>query len=221
MAKKRDKKAKGRPRSQGRPSKGQAANAASGQTGAAGPDGGERKRRKPKSWGQTHGRDLKFLAIFLVLIGLYYVATQTSAMSTRFFPWYLELNTQLSAVLLNVMGHDDVTAKGQSLIGQFRMQIARGCDGVDPSALFVAAVLASPVAFRRKVPAVVIGVLLLLALNVIRIVTLYFTGLYLPSMFDIAHLDVWQAAFIILALLFWAVWAHWISRRSVQRPHAA
>lgn len=142
-------------------------------------------------------------------------------MKERFFPWYLRLNAQASGFLLNAMGYNEVSVKDQSLIGAFRMQIARGCDGVDPSALFIAAVLASPVAFRRKVPALLIGTGLLLVLNILRIVTLYFTGLYWPRYFDIAHLDVWQAAFIIMALLFWAAWAHWIAQqRQRQRPHA-
>ncbi|MGB0714311.1 MAG: hypothetical protein ACPGXK_00420, partial [Phycisphaerae bacterium] len=139
--------------------------------GDATPPSGEgkvrRRRRAPKSWSQTHGRDIKFLGIFLGLVGLYFAATTTSFMNDQFFPWYLRLNAEASGLLLNAMGYDDVSVRDQSLIGAFRMQIARGCDGMDPSALFIAAVLASPVAFRRKLPALLIGTGLLLVLNVL------------------------------------------------------
>jgi len=30
----------------------------------------------------------------------------------------------------------------------------------------------------------------------------------------LVHLDVWQAAFILLAILMWALWASWAVRRS-------
>jgi len=177
--------------------------------------------RPHPSWGATHGGDLRFLAIFFALIGLYYAATSTAIVKERFFPWYLHLNAQVSAMVLNGLGHGDVVAHDRVLgSGSFRMNIARGCDGVDPSALYIAAVLASPVAFRRKWPAVVIGTGLLLALNVVRIISLYFTGVYFKSMFEMMHLDVWQAGFIIMALMFWAIWAHRIGRSNARQTHA-
>ncbi|MFQ5461914.1 MAG: hypothetical protein ACE5E5_04715 [Phycisphaerae bacterium] len=183
-----------------------------------------RRRRGPRqraSWAATHGSDLKFLLIFFTLIGLYYAATSTSIVKERFFPWYLHLNAEVSAVVLNGLGHGDVVAHDRVLGSKsFRMNIARGCDGVDPSALYIAAVLASPVAFRRKWPAVVIGTGLLLTLNVVRIISLYFTGIYFKSLFEMMHLDVWQAGFIIMALMFWAIWAHRIGRSNARQAHA-
>ena len=88
-------------------------------------------------------------------------------------------------------------------------------------ALFVAAVLASPVVFWRKLPAVVVGVLLLLVLNIVRIVTLYLTGIYLKSVFDIMHLDVWQAMFIGMALMLWAVWARYLAHPRKRKQNVA
>ncbi|GAG21353.1 unnamed protein product [marine sediment metagenome] len=66
----------------------------------------------------------------------------------------------------------------------------------------------------------IIGCSLLLVLNLVRIVTLYLTGLYYRSLFDMMHLDVWQAAFIVLAILFWAGWASWVGRAPARQPDA-
>lgn len=179
---------------------------------------GEPPRR---SWLATHGRDLRFLFIFAVLIGLYYVLTTTAVARQDFFPWYLRLNAWASVRILNYIGYDDVSVRGQSMVSpQFSIQIERGCDAVEPSALFVVAVLASPVRFRRKIPAVVLGTVLLLIVNVIRIVTLYLTGLHFRRLFDTMHLDVWQAAFIFLAILLWAVWASRVVRTRARQPDA-
>lgn len=182
--------------------------------------GQPRPRRRKRTWLATHGRDLKFLGIFLGLICGYFIFTRTQIMKDDFFPWYLRLNARVSANVLNLLGHDDVSVNDQALgSAEFRMYIARGCDGVDPSALFIAAVLASPVALRRKLPAVFLGTIVLMGLNVVRIVTLYFTGLYFKRFFDLMHLDVWQAVFIILALALWAIWAYWIARQRHVHVH--
>jgi len=164
---------------------------------------------------------LRFLLIFAVLIGLYYVTTTFGFVKQGFFPRYLSLNAWASVVLLNAMGYDDVSLEGRSIQSpSFAIQIERGCDAVEPSALFIAAVLASPVLLRRKIPAVIIGSSLLLMLNLVRIITLYLTGLHFRSLFDTMHLDVWQAAFIVLAILFWAGWASWVGRTPARQPDA-
>lgn len=167
-----------------------------------------------RSWFATHGRDLRFLVIFAVLMGLYYVATTTQTMKERFFPWYLQFNTTASVWVLNAGGEDGVHANGTSLTStKGTISVARGCDAVEPTALFAAAVLASPVAFATKLPTVIAGALVLAVVNIIRIISLFLSAAYWRPAFDILHLDVWQAAFIFLSLLLWALWAAWVMKR--------
>ena len=80
--------------------------------------------------------------------------------------------------------------------------------------LFISAVLASPVAFLSKVPGLLIGFLFLMAMNLVRVISLFYIGIYFPSAFNTAHHDVWQAVFIILSILAWALWAIWAVRKT-------
>jgi len=100
----------------------------------------------------------------------------------------------------------------------FSLSIERGCDAIHPSALFVAAVLASPVALWTKLPGCLAGTFVLMALNLLRIVSLFYAKIYWPRAFDVLHVEVWQALFILLAVLLWAAWAAWALRRP--RPAA-
>ena len=169
----------------------------------------------------THGRDLRFLVIFAVLMGVYYAATTTATAKERFFPWYLTVNADASVVVLHAGGVDFVQRIGHALnSARGSINVERGCDAVEPTALFVSAVLASPVPWMSKLPAVVVGALVLAVLNVVRIVSLFLSAVYWRKAFDILHLDVWQAAFILLAILMWALWASWAVRRQVVRVHA-
>jgi len=150
----------------------------------------------------THGRDLRFLVIFAVLMGVYYAATTTAAVKERFFPWYLTLNADASVTVLHAVGIDYVQRTHHSLNSKRgSITVERGCDAVEPTALFVSAVLASPVGLMSKLPAIVLGTLLLAVVNVARIVSLFLSAVYWRKAFDILHLDVWQAAFILLAIL--------------------
>lgn len=181
-------------------------------------------RRPPKGWLATHGRDLRFLLIFGLLIAAYFLATTTAAVEKRFIPWYLERSAVVCGHVLNLFGDDDVAIKGnvmQSKSTRRSVSVERGCDALAPSALFVSAVLASPVALRSRLLAALGGTLLLLVINLVRIISLYLTRIHWPKAFDVMHLDVWQSLFIFFAILLWAVWATWERARARKKRDAA
>ncbi len=163
---------------------------------------------------KTHGRDLKFLAFFAILMTVYFGATTTSAVTDDFFPWYLELNAKASAGILHVFGYEDMHRDGHSLISpRGAITVARGCDAVEPTALFVSAVLASPIVLRSRLIAVGAGTVLLMLMNLFRIISLYLCAVHWKAAFDIMHLDVWQTLFIVFAIVLWGVWAAWVTKR--------
>ena len=162
----------------------------------------------------------RFGAVFGLLTGLYFAFTVTDGFASILQP-YLRLNAQLSAAILSLLGSAATSDQTLIVSPQLTLRIARGCDAIDPSAIFVAAVFAFPVSARLKLPAAVAGTLVLMALNLVRIISLYYTGIHFPKAFDLLHHDVWQALFIFLALLIWSVWAAWAAGRSAGPAHGA
>ena len=61
----------------------------------------------------------------------------------------------------------------------------------------------------RKLHGILAGTVLLQLLNLVRIVTLYWIGLYVPDVFDSAHLEIWPTAFIIVAIVLFIGWIEW------------
>ena len=175
--------------------------------------------RRPKTWLETHGRDLRFLGLFILFMAIYYVLSTTSTMRDRFFPWYLEANARASVATLSAFGYPDATRHGTTVSSaRGTVTVARGCDAMEPAALFISAVLASPVSWGSRLLAAVVGTALLLAINLIRIISLFLCAVHWKSAFDIMHLDVWQALFIFLAIFLWAIWAAWAVKRH-RRKH--
>jgi len=124
-------------------------------------------------------------------------------------------------VLLRLLGQD-ATVLGRSIDSpRASMSIERGCDAIHPSALFLAAILAFPASLRKKVVGAVAGVALLLAINLLRIISLFYIRVHFPAAFEIMHVEVWQALFIFLALLCWIVWVARVMRTVDRPPHAS
>lgn len=175
-----------------------------------------RSRRGFRAWYEGNRSDLRFLLVFGTSLLVFYLATLTAPVKNTFFPAYLQANAAASGAILRTFGQN-VENRGNSLVSTdgtgAAIQIERGCDAVEPSALFVAAVLASPVALGARLTAAVMGTILLMLLNLVRIISLFWVRVHYPSAFETMHLDVWQALFIILALVLWAAWAARAARR--------
>jgi exosortase/archaeosortase family protein len=145
---------------------------------------------------------------------IYWVISTTSTVTDRFIPWYLDLNARATVSILSAVGYPDISRSGSSVsCPKGSVTVARGCDAMDPAALFISAVLASPVPWSARLLAAVAGTALLLVINLFRIISLFLCAVHWKSAFDVMHLEVWQALFIFLAIFLWAVWAAWAVKR--------
>lgn len=148
------------------------------------------------------------MAVFYVLLATPYF--------DRLLYGYLEVNTWVSSWLLNLLDqHTQVT--GITLqSSRFSVSIERGCDAVEPTWLVLAAVLASPGRMAFKIYGILAGVVILQLLNVLRIISLFFIGVYQPSVFNTVHMEIWPTAFMLAAVILFVYWRDWASRR---QPH--
>ncbi|MFT5051811.1 MAG: exosortase/archaeosortase family protein [Chlamydiales bacterium] len=147
-------------------------------------------------------------AIFFGTLGAFYGVTAMSWFRDSLFPVYLRLNARISAWILNVLGENAGSREFLVFTSKFQLEIRKGCDAIEPSALLVAAVLITPIATsRQKLTALAIGVPSLLIVNLVRIISLYYTGVHYPEAFEMVHVDIWQPGFVALTLIVWALWA--------------
>ena len=173
----------------------------------------QNREKHQESWIQGKRPILRFVLVFAILVIPFNIYYYASFAKSDAFDAYLSLNARASAAIVRVFG-TEATAQGQSLFSPkgAALSIAQGCDAIQPAALFFSAVAASPVLLRRKLPGLLIGTGLLLVLNLVRIITLFYTQIHIPDLFEFMHIEFWQALFIFLALLFWVIWASWAKR---------
>lgn len=158
------------------------------------------------------------MIIFAVLIGLFYGFVHTPLMGSKAFEPYLAFIARLTGGILRVLGQDTTVTDTAIRSPEFSMGIVRGCDAIEPMAALVAAVVASPAAMWTKIPGILVGTLAFLVVNLVRLVSLFYVGIYFPNAFEVVHLDIWQVAFIALIICFWAIWFRWATRATAVQP---
>lgn len=150
---------------------------------------------------------LRFVALLAVYLAVFYGLSATAWFREGVLSNSMRLYAGAGAMALRMLGQDARAIDHTIVSPRGAVAIHRGCDAAEPIALFIAAVLAFPAKWRERIMGVTLGVAALMALNLLRIVSLCLISTHLPRIFDLMHVDVWQAVFIFIALALWSMWA--------------
>lgn len=160
------------------------------------------------------------IGIFALVLGTYYAVASTDFYEEQIFEPYLTANAAISQLMLTVIGEESTVSGAVISSPNFSVVIARGCDGIEAMALFVAALFAFPATWRLRLPALLVCIPILAFVNVVRIVSLCLISAYYPDLFYVAHTDVWQALYIGFGLLLFGLWLAWATRLPANVPQA-
>jgi exosortase H (IPTLxxWG-CTERM-specific) len=165
---------------------------------------------------------LRFVLTFTVLVAAFYaVAFFTPFCRQRLVPSSLRWTAKLAGAALACLGQE-ITVTDMSISApRFSVRIVQGCNAIEPIALFTCAVLAFPLPLLRKIPGIVVGSVCLAVLNCVRIVSLFLIGTYLPGIFRVMHIDVWQGVFVLFAMVLWLLWLLWAMQGPVSTEQAS
>ena len=153
-------------------------------------------------------RMIKFLVIFaLIVIGLFAAELTAPAQTYFVLPW-TEALAKTAAFLLQSFD-STVISQGKVLAttkGNFGVSIEAGCNGVEALIILVAAMLAFPAPWRHKIAGILIGAVTVQALNLVRVISLFYIGQWSFTAFEWMHLYAWQALIMLDVLLVWVLW---------------
>lgn len=150
---------------------------------------------------------------FLALAVLFEVAFVAWADRTAWFRTYLEITAQVASSVLVGLGFS-ATRVGNVvwLEPHGRVELLRGCDGLESVGLFALAVLLFPAPLRSRLCATLAGASAIVALNLVRVVSLGLAVVYRPGAYATLHEVVWPVIFVLGPL---ALWSRWTSRRAL------
>lgn len=160
----------------------------------------------------------RYLLLFVAVQGLLFPLTVIEPTRSLFIVPFTAAIARLSAWVMELL---DPTVQASGAIIRnartgFGVQIEAGCNGVEPTIILAAAILAFPSALLEKALGILVGLVLIQLLNLIRIVSLYYLGQWNQVAFEWAHSYVWQALIMVDAIVIWLFWLRWVRRRATK-----
>lgn len=95
----------------------------------------------------------------------------------------------------------------------FSYRIAYVCSGFRPAALIAVTLLVAPATWRARIVGLGVALAGIEALNLLRLVHLYWTGVVDPDAFLVAHRIVWNAIAIVATIGFLGIWLRIVTTR--------
>lgn len=155
--------------------------------------------------------------VFALMIGVFTTVLLVLNLYTDFDSWLNHATAAMLAGALWLLGAGGQTVGTVVTSKIFSAEIITECTAIFPIMIFLAAVIAYPSGWKKKLWGIVLGVPAILFVNLIRLVTLFYIGYWFPSVFEAAHLLVWQSLIIFFAVLFWLIWVElFVHRGQVQ-----
>ena len=164
------------------------------------------------AWSRTNRQLLKAFGIFALWAGSLYGIVYSE--------WFIAAAVNPLAASLATLLHNLLPGLGfaSEKIGtllrydQFSMEIYYKCTGVYQGAGMLAAILAFPVAWRTKLRGVLLCAFALSVINIVRLISIFYVGVFYPAFVDFFHAIFWEGMMVVLAVVLFAAWALRVSK---------
>lgn len=152
-------------------------------------------------------RQVLFLVVFAALLAGGFAVLSLHWVNDHVVEPFTAGVAAASGVALDLLGQD-VERQGTVIRSpRFAVNIENGCNGIETMLIFMSAVLAFPAPWKARLAGLGLGLVAIQAVNLVRVVALFLTGAYLPSLFDTSHTVIWQTLVILSGVLLWLLWA--------------
>lgn len=151
---------------------------------------------------------LRFAILFIViLLGLFTIEVLQPVQDHVVLPFTAGI-AKVSVFIIELFDSGVVSAGKviRDVESGFAISIEPGCNGVEALIILFAAIFAFPAPFKHKLVGFVIGFFAIQALNMVRIISLFYLGQWHMTWFEWFHLYLWSALIILDALVVWLIW---------------
>lgn len=159
---------------------------------------------------------IRFLVIFLVIqLGLF-TAELTPPIQRLVVIPFTEAIAAISAWLVTLFD-PDVVSSGIVLFdreSEFAVSIEAGCNGVEATIVLIAAMVAFPAPWRMRLIGIAAGFFAIQAMNLVRIISLFYIGQWNDTVFEWAHLYIWQALIMLDVLFVFLIWLRFLPKQN-------
>jgi exosortase H (IPTLxxWG-CTERM-specific) len=157
---------------------------------------------------------IRFILIFIVCLGVLFTAELLQPVQDAVIVPFTSGIAHVSVWFMRLFD-SNVIAQNDAIIDALNgggIQVVAGCNGVEAVLILVSAVIAFPAPWKHKLLGIGLGFVAIQALNLVRIISLYYLQRWNHAWFEWFHLYLWQALIVLDALVFWLIWLRWLPR---------
>jgi len=156
----------------------------------------------------------RFLFIFIVSLLVLFTLDVLTVVEIHVINPFNALLATVSAKTIALFG-GDAMAQGKvifSVSTGLAVSIERVCNGIEAVIILVSAMLAFPARWHHKLIGIALGTLAIQALNLVRIISLYYLHQWNSVWFEWFHSYIWQALIVLDALVMFLLWLRYLPR---------
>jgi archaeosortase B (VPXXXP-CTERM-specific) len=156
---------------------------------------------------KAHKAIVKFCLIFVGL--LIVLATTFPYLTDKFNPqvyWLNAATADVTGFFLKLLGMTTRVSETIVSLPNFSVEVVGECTGLYEMLIFLAAMVAYPAGWKKKLIGAVLGIPFLYAINIVRMIFIMVVGNWSPKTFDFMHLYFWQVAMILIIVSTWVLW---------------
>lgn len=157
---------------------------------------------------------VRFFILFVVILTALFAVEILTVVQTHVVLPFTAILADISVAIIQAFD-DNVAASGKiirSLENGFAVSIEPGCNGIEAVIILFAAIFAFPAPLKYKLAGFSAGFIAIQALNLVRIISLFYLGQWNMTAFKWFHLYLWQALIILDALVVWLIWLRYLPR---------
>lgn len=156
---------------------------------------------------KAHKAIVRFCLIFVGL--LIALATTFPYLTDKFNPqvyWLNAATAEVTGFFLKPFGMGTRVSGTIISLPNFSVEVVGECTGLYEMLIFLAAMIAYPAGWKKKLMGAALGIPFLYAVNMVRMVFIMVVGNWSPKTFDFMHLYFWQVAMILIIVSAWVLW---------------
>jgi exosortase H (IPTLxxWG-CTERM-specific) len=152
-------------------------------------------------------RSLLFLGKFAGLLVLFALLVSWNPVNDRVVVPFTSVVAKAAGGALNLLS-ENVTVEGTRIQSPaFAVDVENGCNGLETALLLAAAVLAFPATWKARAIGLLGGFAGIQAINLVRVVSLFWIGRHEPALFSTAHTVIWQSIVVLAGVCLFLLWA--------------
>jgi APA family basic amino acid/polyamine antiporter len=124
------------------------------------------------------------------------------------------VGTVITGAIAAATGVNTVVQGCNVLVPDRVLQVSVDCTGAFLFVAYAALVIAQPLSWRDRLLGIALGVPVLIAFNIGRLVLVAHVSQWMPNQFDLMHDFLFQGLMVLSALVVWLVWMSTVTRRA-------